>query len=125
MLFMKKNVYSIFAFAIAIIFVGFTAFKTAPVAQSFDPAAPIYVTYDGDGPQSNIANYNFSSMITTQPSDCSNSGRLCWFKVEDKDADGDIQSDDFTDSFNDLDDGQTVGTLDDEGEITGVLSQKL
>lgn len=120
---MKRNYYSIVAFTIAISMVSFSSFINIPSSASA-AALPIYVTYDGTGPQDLISNYNFSAKVEVEPNQCTGDNRLCWFKVTDVDNDNDIDAADFDASFDALDVGVTPGSLDDESSQLGILEKR-
>lgn len=87
-------------------------------------AAPRYLTYDGTGAQSDLANYNnLASAPTTAPSACSGNSTLCWIRVNDVDEDDDVDAADFTATFNALD-SDADGTLNDESEVPGILEKR-
>lgn len=122
---MKKNFFGASAIILAIALVSFSAFNNGTVVAT-NAATPIFVTYDGSGDQDDVDNYNFTSMVITEPTECTGSTNLCWFKVTDVDNDNVIEESDFDASFNALDvTNPQNNSLSDESEISHILSKKI
>jgi hypothetical protein len=113
---MKKNLLSILA---AIVAIGLVSFTSLNVSSDEVRVTYKYAIYSS-GNQDQLSSYTIQS---AQPSACSLSSTLCFFRVEDVDENGTISATEFGNAFANFDsDGDK--TLNDETEDPLILEKK-
>lgn len=124
---MKKNLLGPLALIVAVAIVTFSSFSESKYSIAGDDAPSKYITYDGSGPQNDLSNYNsLATAPTAPPAPCSDAEVLCWFRVDDRDHDNDIDAADFAATFAALNTVEVFeeNTLNEEEEIPGILQKK-
>jgi hypothetical protein len=119
---MKKNLWGLAAFALAIAFTSFTVLGKKTIVKG--EFVTRYATYmpptSGTDPQTKPENYTVQSM---PPDDCLNDLRLCWIQFEDANNNGQLDPNELNAYFL-THDTNTDKSLDDEDEIPGELEKR-
>ncbi len=124
---MKRNLLAAFAVVLAIAFSAFTTQNVHKVVKKSKFIADPHYFQLKSGATVETLITNYDDLGTTEPSVCPSSSKLCWFRVDDMDQDGDIDGSDFTASFNAIDNhynGTVTGSLDDEDEVADLIDKR-